>query len=182
MASPVEKPRQFVMAGFKEPEKMLVAAKRMRETVKGEVETYTPYPMHGIDEALGLPKSIVPKMVGTGALFGVLGGYTLLYWCSVIAYPINVGGRPLHSAPAFIPITFECGVLLSALTAFFGVLAWMGYPRLYHPVFEAPGFRRASIDRFWISIELAGDDPNALQAELKELGAEETDFVTEQLN
>jgi hypothetical protein len=100
----------------------------------------------------------------------------------VIAYPINVGGRPLHSAPAFIPITFECGVLLSALTAFFGVLAWMGFPRLYHPVFEAPGFRRASIDRFWISIELVGEDPNALQAELKELGAEETDFVTEQLN
>jgi hypothetical protein len=181
MASAAPAPRQFVMAGFTEPEKMLVAAKRMRETVKGEVETYTPYPVHGIDEALGLPKSIVPKMVGTAALFGVLGGYTLLYWCSVIAYPINVGGRPLHSAPAFIPITFECGILLSALTAFFGVLAWMGYPRLYHPVFEAPGFRRATVDRFWISIEMAGDDPVALQAELKELGAEETDFVTEQL-
>ena len=173
--------RQFVMAGFVEPDRMLVAAKRMRETVKGEVETYTPYPVHGIDEALGLPKSVIPKMVGTGAAFGVMGGYTLLYWCSVIAYPINVAGRPLHSAPAFIPITFECGILLSALTAFFGVLAWMGYPRLYHPVFEAAGFRRASIDRFWISVELAGDDPNALRAELKEFGAEETDFVTEEL-
>ncbi len=176
-----EAARQFVMAGFADSTKMLVAAKRMRETVKGEVETYTPYPVHSIDDALGLPKSIIPKMVGTGGLCGVLGGYTLLYWCSVIAYPINVGGRPLHSAPAFIPITFECGILLSVLTAFFGVLAWMGYPRLYHPVFEAPGFRRATIDRFWISVELAGDDPNALQAELKELGAEETDFVTEQL-
>ena len=144
---------------------MLVAAKRMRETVKGEVETYTPYPMHGIDEALGLPKSIIPKMVGTGALFGVLGGYTLLYWCSVIAYPINVGGRPLHSAPAFIPITFECGVLLSALTAFFGVLAWMGYPRLYHPVFEAPGFRRA-IDRSLLDLDRAraATIANALQS------------------
>ena len=173
--------RQFVMAGFADSKKMLVAARRMRETVKGEVETYTPYPIHGIDEALALPKSIVPKMVGTGALFGVIGGYLLLWWVSVVAYPINVGGRPLHSAPAFIPITFECGVLLSALTAFFGTLAWLGYPRLYHPVFEAPGFRRASIDRFWISVELAGEDPNALQAELKELGAEETDFVTEQL-
>jgi ActD protein len=176
-----ELPRQFVMAGFVEPKRMLVAARRMRETVKGEVETYTPYPVHGIDEALALPKSIVPRMVGTGALFGVLGGYSLLYWVSVFAYPLNVGGRPLHSAPAFIPITFECGVLLSALTAFFATLAWMGYPRLYHPVFEAPGFRRVSIDRFWISVELAGEDPHALQAELKELGAEETDFVTEQL-
>jgi hypothetical protein len=174
--------RQFVLAGFVEPDQMLAAAKRMRETAKGEVETYTPYPVHGIDEALGLKKSIVSKMVGTAALCGVIGGYLLLWWCSTVAYPINVGGRPLHSAPAFIPITFECGILFSALTAFFGVLTYMGYPRLYHPVFESAGFRRASIDRFWISVQMIGDDdPNKVQNELKSLGAEETDFVTEQL-
>jgi hypothetical protein len=175
-------PRSFVLAGFKEPEKLLVAAKRMRETAKGEVETYTPYPVHGVDEALALKKSLVPKMVGTAALCGVIGGYLLLWWCSTVAYPINVGGRPLHSAPAFIPITFECGVLLSALTAFFGTLAYMGYPRLYHPVFESAGFRRASVDRFWVSVQLVGDDDrNSLESELKSLGAEETDFVTEQV-
>lgn len=175
-------PRQFVLAGFVEPEKLLVAAKRMRETAKGEVETYTPYPVHGVDEALGLKKSIIPKIVGTGGLCGVIGGYSLLYWCSTIAYPINIGGRPLHSAPAFIPITFECGILLSVLAAFFGVLTYMGYPKLYHPVFESAGFRRASIDRFWLSVQLVGDDDhNALENELKSLGAEETDFVTEQL-
>src|SRR5690242_13800976 len=132
--------RQFVLGGFTDPGKMLVAAKRLRETAKGEVETYTPYPVHGIDEALGLKKSIIPRMVGTGALVGGCGGYTRLWWCSTIGYAINVGGRPLHSAPAFIPITFECGILFSALTAFFGVLAYMGYPRLYHPVFESAGF------------------------------------------
>jgi hypothetical protein len=170
------------MAGFVDPQQMLVAAKQMRETASGEVEAYTPYPMHGLDEALGLPRSIVPKMVGTAALFGVLGGYLLLWWVSNVAYPINVGGRPLHSAPAFIPITFECGVLMSALTAFFGTLIWLGYPQLYHPVFESAGFRRASIDRFWISIELkGGEDISGLQATLKQLGAEETDHVTEQL-
>jgi len=175
-------PRSFVLAGFTEPEKLLVAAKRMRETAKGEVETYTPYPVHGIDEALALKKSLVPKMVGTAALCGVIGGYLLLWWCSTVAYPINIGGRPLHSAPAFIPITFECGVLLSALTAFFGTLAYMGYPRLYHPVFESAGFRRASVDRFWVSVQLVGDDDrNSLESELKSLGAEETDFVTEQV-
>jgi hypothetical protein len=181
MASPVEVPRQFVMAGFKEPERMLVAAKRMRETVKGEVETYTPYPMHGIDEALGLPKSVIPKIVGTGALFGVLGGYTLLYWCSVIAFPINVGGRPLHSAPAFIPITFECGVLMSALTSFFGVLALLGYPKLYHPVFESPAFRRASVDRYFLSVQILGDERGAIESGIQELGPETLDFVTEQV-
>jgi hypothetical protein len=175
-------PRSFVLGGFSEPEKLLIAAKRMRETAKGEVETYTPYPVHGVDEALALKKSIVPKMVGTAALCGVIGGYLLLWWCSTVAYPINVGGRPLHSAPAFIPITFECGVLLSALTAFFGTLAYMGYPRLYHPVFESAGFRRASVDRFWVSVQVVGDDDkNAIESELKSLGAEQTDFVTEQL-
>jgi ActD protein len=113
---------------------------------------------------------------------GVVGGYSLLYWCSAVAYPINVGGRPLHSAPAFIPITFELGILFSALTAFFGVLAYMGYPRLYHPVFESAGFRRASTDQFWISVQLVGDDDrHQLENELKSLGAQETDFVTEQL-
>src|ERR1700744_5853609 len=95
-------PRSFVLAGFVEPDKLLVAAKRMRETAKGEVETYTPYPVHGVDEALGLKKSIIPKIVATGGLSGVIGGYSLLYWCSAIAYPINVGGRPLNSLPAFI--------------------------------------------------------------------------------
>jgi len=174
--------RQFVLGGFAEPNKMLVAAKRLRETAKGEVETYTPYPVHGVDEALGLKKSIIPRMVGTGALFGVIGGYMLLWWCSTVAYPINVGGRPLHSAPAFIPITFELGILMSALTSFFGVLAYMGYPKLYHPVFESAGFRRASIDQFWISVQIVGDDDrNQVENELKSLGAVETDFVTEQL-
>lgn len=182
MATKVIAPRQYVLAGFVEPDQMLVAAKRMRETAKGEVETYTPYPVHGIDEALALPKSIIPKMVGSAALFGVVGGYLLLWWCSVIAYPINVGGRPLHSAPAFIPITFECGVLMSALCAFFGTLAYLGFPRIYHPVFESEAFRRASIDRFFISVELVGDDRAKLEADLQQLGAEEIDFVTEQLN
>ena len=168
------------MAGFKEPERMLVAAKRMRETVKGEVETYTPYPVHGVEEALACPKSIIPKMVGTGALFGVMGGYTLLYWVSVIAYR-SMSAVVRCTGAGFIPITFECGILLSALDRVLRRVGVDGLSAPYHPVFEAPGFRRASIDRFWISIEMAGDDPIALQTELKELGAEETDFVTEQL-
>jgi hypothetical protein len=154
----------------------------LRDLGLSRFDAFTPYEVEGLQELLGVRRSRLPWIVLGAALAGGGGAYLLEWWINVVSYPLDIGGRPLHSAPAFIPITFECGVLLSALTAFFGVLAWMGYPRLYHPVFEAPGFRRASIDRFWISIEMAGDDPNALQAELKELGAEETDFVTEQLN
>ncbi len=171
--------RQFVCAGFVSVDKLLTAARKMRDLAKGEVEAYTPYPIHGIDEALGLKKALIPKIVAVGALMGVLGGYMLLWWVSVKAYPINVGGRPLHSAPAFIPITFECGVLASALTSFFGVLALLGYPRLYHPMFEAPGFRRASVDRYWLSVQILGDERGAIEAAMQELGPEEIDFVTE---
>ncbi len=174
-------PRQFVIAGFVSVEKLLSAARKLRDIAKGEVETYTPYPVHGIDEALGLKKTIVPKMVAAGALFGVIGGYMLLWWVSTVAYPLNIGGRPLHSAPAFIPITFECGVLMSALTSFFGVLALLGYPKLYHPVFEAPAFRRASVDRYFLSVQILGDERGAIESAVQETGPETFDFVTEQL-
>lgn len=176
-----ERPRQFVVAGFVSVEKLLVAARRMRDLAKGEVETYTPYPVHGIDEALGLKKTIVPRIVGAAALMGVLGGYLLLWWVSTKAFPLNIGGRPMHSAPAFLPITFECGVLMSALTSFFGVLALLGYPRLYHPMFEAPGFRRASIDRYWLSVQILSDERGSIESAMSELGPEEIDFVVEQL-
>jgi hypothetical protein len=175
-----DRKRQFVVAGYVSVEKLLTAARKMRDVAKGEVETYTPFPVHGVDEALGLRKTIVPKMVGLAALSGVIGGYLLLWWVSTKAYPINIGGRPLHSAPAFIPITFECGVLMSALTAFFGVLALMGYPRLYHPMFEAPGFRRASIDRYWLSVQILADERGTIESALQETGPEEIDFVVEQ--
>jgi hypothetical protein len=174
-------PRQFVIAGFVSVEKLLAAARKMRDLAKGEVEAYTPFPIHGIDEALGLKKTIVPRMVAAGALFGVIGGYMLLWWVSVKAYPLNIGGRPLHSAPAFIPITFECGVLMSALTSFFGVLALLGYPKLYHPVFESPAFRRASVDRYFLSVQILGDERGAIESGIQELGPETLDFVTEQV-
>ena len=171
-----------LLAEFTTPEALLEAARRAYEDGYRRLDAYTPFPVEGLAESIGFTRNRIPTLVLVGGLLGAATAYLMMWYSATIHYPINVGGRPLHSAPAFIPITFECGILLSALTAFFGVLAWMGYPRLYHPVFEAPGFRRASIDRFGISIEMAGDDPAALQAELKELGAEETDFVTEQLN
>ena len=176
-----DRPRQFVIAGFVTVEKLLTAARNLRDVAKGEVETYTPYPVHGVDEALGLKKTIVPRMVAAGALFGVVGGYMLLWWVSTKAYPLNIGGRPLHSFPAFIPITFECGVLMSALTSFFGLLALLGYPRLYHPVFVSPNFRRASIDRYFLSVQILGDERGAIEAAVQEHAPETIDFVTEQL-
>jgi hypothetical protein len=176
-----DRPRQFVIAGFVTVEKLLVAARKLTDIAKGEVEAYTPYPVHGLEEALRLKKTVVPRMVAAGALFGVIGGYMLLWWVSTKAYPLNIGGRPLHSFPAFIPITFECGVLMSALTSFFGTLALLGYPKLYHPVFESPSFRRASIDRYFLSVQILGDERGSIESAVQETGPETIDFVTEQL-
>jgi hypothetical protein len=105
----------------------------------------------------------------------------LLWWVSTKAYPLNIGGRPLHSFPAFVPITFECGVLMSALTSFFGVLALLGYPKLYHPVFESPNFRRASIDRYFLSVQILADERGEIESAVQDTGPETIDFVTEQL-
>jgi hypothetical protein len=174
-------PSQYVLAGFADVDRMMDAARTIRQSAPGEVESYTPYPVHDLDEALGIEKSIMPTLIGASATAGVLGGYSLLWWVSTTAYPINVGGRPLHSWPAFIPITFECGVLASALMAFFGVLAVIGLPRLYHAVFESNHFRRASVDRFFLSVDITAkrDEAAQVEAKLRDLGAETVEVVTE---
>jgi hypothetical protein len=109
--------------------------------------------MHELDEALGVHDRRLPFLVLCGGILGCAGGYLLQYWTSVVDYPIQIGGRPLHSWPSFIPVTFETTVLGAALTAVFGMLALNGLPMPYHPVFNVPRFALATRDRFFICIE-----------------------------
>src|SRR5947208_15957534 len=104
-------------------------------------------------EAIGFRHSALPLVVLIGGILGCLGGYALQYWVSAIAYPINIGGRPLHSWPSFIPVTFETTVLAAALTAVLGMLGLNGLPEPYHPLFHVPRFALASNDRFFLCIE-----------------------------
>lgn len=117
------------------------------------MEAYTPFPVEGLDLALGYYRNKVPRTVFVGATLGGIGGFLLQCWSSMVYYPHNIAGKPLYSWPAFIPITFEMTILGGAVAAVFGMLFFNGLPRLYHPVFNVPEFVQASDDRFFLCIQ-----------------------------
>jgi hypothetical protein len=142
-----------LMAEFDNPDALVHATEQARLAGYRQMDAYSPIPIEELSEALGLAPTRLPKAVFIGGLLGGLSGYALEYWVSAIAYPINVGGRPFHSWPQFIPVTFELTVLGSALTCFFGMWALNKLPMPYHPVFNVPAFARATTDRFFLCIE-----------------------------
>jgi Alternative complex III, ActD subunit len=145
-----------LMAEFESPGALLEATRRAHAEGYRKMDAYTPFPVEELAEALGFHDKWVPLVVLGGGIAGGLSAYGLEYWVSVIAYPLNVGGRPPHSWPAFIPVTFELTVLFAAFAAVIGMLLLNGLPRPYHPVFNAPRFALATRDRFFLCIE-AGD-------------------------
>lgn len=148
------KPRLYgLMAEFDGPDDLLEAARRAYEEGYRRLDAYSPFPVPGLAEAIGFRRTRLPLIVLFGGLVGGLGGYYLQYWISAIDYPLNVGGRPLHSWPAFIPVTFELTVLVAALAAVLGMLALNGLPMPHHPVFNVPAFELATRNRFFLCIE-----------------------------
>lgn len=142
-----------LMAEFDTPTALVAAARRAYQAGYRRMDAYSPFPIEELHEAIGAHHTRLPLLVLLGGLAGGLGGYALQYWVSAVAYPINVGGRPFHSWPAFIPVTFECTILVAALSAVLGMLALNGLPMPYHPVFNAPRFALASRNRFFLCIE-----------------------------
>jgi hypothetical protein len=142
-----------LMAEFGSANALLAAAGRAHDEGYRKIDAFTPFPVEGLAEVLGFHERRLPLLVLAGGIVGGLAGYALQYWISVIAYPLNVGGRPLHSWPSFIPVTFEMTILVAAFTAVLGMLALNGLPMPYHPVFNVPRFALASRDRFFLLIE-----------------------------
>jgi len=141
------------MAEFETAEQILAAVRRSRQEGYRNMDAYTPYPVEGLSEELGLTRSWVPFVVLVGGLVGAAGGFFMQYWAEAVDYPLNVGGRPYNSWPAFIPITFEMMVLVASLAALLGMFYLNGLPMPYHPVFHLPRFARDSQDRFFLCIE-----------------------------
>jgi hypothetical protein len=142
-----------VMAEFDRPEDVLEATRRAYEHGYRMIEAYSPFPVEGLTEAMGYHRNRVAPIVLIGGVLGGLGGFFMQWYSAVLSYPIDVGGRPFNSWPAFIPITFEMTVLFASLAAVFGMLAMNGLPRPHHPVFHVAGFERASRDRFFLCIQ-----------------------------
>ncbi len=161
-----------LMAEFDNSDQLIHAATEARAAGYRKLDAFTPYPIEAVSEALGHHGSRLPLLVLIGGILGALGGFGLQYWVSVIEYPLNVGGRPLNSWIAFIPVTFESTILLASLAAVLGMLALNGLPKPYHPVFNAERFALASRDRYFLCIETADPrfDRQATEAFLQGLG------------
>ncbi|MEZ5988606.1 MAG: quinol:electron acceptor oxidoreductase subunit ActD [Planctomycetota bacterium] len=151
-----------VVAEFSHPHDLAAACEKVRDAGFTRWDAYTPFPVHGLDDAMGIKPTILPWVVLAGGITGCGGGLLLQYWANSIAYPFIISGKPMFSIPANVPIMFELTILLSAFAAFFGNLLMGGLPRFSNPLFRMPRFRRATSDRFFISIERS--DPRFAEA------------------
>jgi hypothetical protein len=144
-----------LLAEFEDPTSLVSATNQAYEQGYRCMDAYSPFPIEELHHAIGMHHTRLPLIVLIGGVLGGSGGYLLQYWANAVAYPLAVGGKPYHSWPAFIPITFECTILVAALSAVFGMLALNGLPQPYHPVFNVPRFALASRNRFFLCIEAA---------------------------
>jgi hypothetical protein len=167
------------MAEFDRPEELRSATQQAYADGYRRMDAYTPFPVEGLAEALGLHRTRLPLVVLLGGLVGCIGGFALQYYAAVIDYPINVGGRPLNSWPAFVPVTFEITILCAALAAVLGMLALNGLPMPYHPVFNVPRFELATRDHFFLCIEATDPrfDRQGTRQFLERLGSREVTEV-----
>lgn len=146
-------PLYGVIAEFDSADDLLHAAKQAYSEGYRKMDAFTPFPVHGLAEAMGPDDNRIKWLIFLGGLVGVSAGIGLEYWASVHAYPHNVGGKPLWSWPLFVPPAYECMILFASAAAFFGMFALNGLPRPHHPVFSAKRFELASQNKFFMVIE-----------------------------
>jgi hypothetical protein len=154
-----------LMAEFETPGTIIAAANKTYAAGYKKIDAYSPFPIEELSDAIGFHRNGVAPVVLTGGILGCLTGYLMQWWIATVSYPVNVGGRPYHSWPSFIVVTFELTILFSVLAAVFGMLALNGLPMPYHPVFNVERFAFASRDRFFLII--FSSDPKYSSAETR---------------
>jgi hypothetical protein len=180
VAAPAAERRLWgLLAEFDTPGALVRAAARVRDAGYRRWDCHSPFPVHGLDRAMGLCDTRVPWLVLGAGIAGAAAAILMQWWMNARDYPLIVSGKPLFSLPAEIPIAFELTVLFAALAAFAGLFAFTGLPRFYHPTFRNAEFRRVTADRFFIAVE-ADDalfDVERTAALLRELGARRVDWL-----
>ena len=144
-----------LLAEFETPTALVQAIHAARQAGYTRMDAYSPFPIEELADALNFKRTKMPLLIFLGGLTGALSGFALQYYCAVISYKQNIGGRPANSWPSWIPVTFELTILIASLTAVFGLLALCGLPMPYHPLFNVPNFARATRDHFFLCIEAA---------------------------
>ena len=162
----MEKEIYGLLAEFDSSTELVVAAEKTRDAGYTKTDAFSPFPIHEMDEALGIKRSILPYIVFGGGIVGLLAGLGLQYYTHVIEYPIIVGGRPHFSLPAFVPPAYEMTILLASFAAVFGMLFLNGLPKPYHPVFNVPRFNLVTREKFFLLIQT--EDPKFDYEETKE--------------
>lgn len=172
---------EAILAEFDSAADLVIAAKKVREAGFIKFETYSPFPIHGMDAAMGLGQSKLGWLSITGGLLGLAGGLYLQIWTQAEAYPLIISGKDFASLPAFLPVTFEVTILLTAFFTVFGMLALNGLPQWYNAVFNHKTFHKVTDDKFFLGIE--ADDPNYNESKitklLEKLGGKEIEVVKE---
>lgn len=161
-----------LLGRFDTPESLVAATKKAYLAGYRRMDAYSPVPVEGLSAAMGRRRTAMPLIMLVGGLVGGTSGFAMQWFSAAVDYPFNVGGRPFNSWVSFIPITFELTVLLAALSGVFGMLYLNGLPRFNHPIFNARGIERATLDQFFLCIEV--EDPKWDRAEIER-------FLTDEL-
>ena len=168
-----------LLAEFATPDDLRRAAAQVREAGYTRWDAHTPFPVHGLDDAMGVRPTRLPWFVLGAGMTGCAGGILMQWWMNAVDYPLIISGKPFFSLPAQIPVAFELTILLASLAAFVGMLGINALPRFYHPLFKSPAFRRATDDAFFISIEAADPrfDVEETDRLLRCLGSARVDWI-----
>jgi len=171
-----------ILAEYADPARLVAAARSVREAGFKRWDSYSPFPVHGIDGAMGIRSTFLPWLVFGGGVAGCVVALAMQWWIHSVDYPLNISGKPLMSLPAYVPVAFEVIILLSALAAFLGVLALNGLPRFNNPLLAQERFLRATSDRFFICIDARDPlfDAARARAVLHDAGATAVEEVYEQ--
>jgi hypothetical protein len=146
-----------ILAEFRNPKELIDAAEMVKDSGYNNFDTYAPFPIHGMEKAMGLKDSLLGWIVLAGGLAGMIGALALMIWVMGYEYPLNISGKPYINIPVYVPITFEMTVLFAAFAATFGMFALNKLPRFHNPLFNVERFKKASDDGFFICIEASDD-------------------------